>query len=352
MINISEILIQIFSSQSFQSAIASSVLIILLGFLLGKIGVFNKAISQALSTVLLNVALPALAFTAFMTNINQDSLRQGLNLLVWGFVMYVSLIFISGLLYKKYKGDAKTALIVCTSFGSTTFFGIPIISALYGSMGVIYANVFNIAYRVFLYSYGLIKMSDMKFDKKNLKDIFLNPIIIATFLGIFIWIFQAYLPQVTVKSGDKMIDVAILRIDQTIPWLFSAMKRLAGLTSPLAWLAIGNTLSTISLQEAASSKDAWYYSFNKVIIVPLFNFIVLTVLTVTNILPFSFTALAVVIIMMATPTATVAATYAIKYDKAALLSSNCSLLSTIFSVFLIPIWVIVIEIVKTLGLFQ
>ncbi len=352
MIDISSILQQIFSTPSFQNAIASSVLIILTGFMLGKMGIFNKAVSQALSTVLLSAALPALAFTAFMAEINQDSLRQGLSLLVWGFVMYVALILISGILYKKYKGDEQTALIVCTTFGSTTFFGIPIISALYGSLGVIYANVFNIAYRVFLYSFGLIKMSGMKFEKKNLKDIFLNPIIIATFVGLFIWIFQESLPQVTVKSGDKMISVAFLRIDKTIPWLYNAMTRVSGLTSPLAWLAIGNTLSSISFKEAASSKDAWYYSFNKVIIVPLFNFIVLTFLTISNIFPFSFTALAVAIIMMATPTAAVAATYSIKYDKAAVLSSNCSLLSTVFSVFLIPVWVIILEVVRLLGLFS
>lgn len=348
MINISEILSLVFSQASFQSAIASSILIIMLGFLLGKKGVFTKPISQALSTVLLGVALPSLAFTAFMTEINENSLRQGMNLLVWGFIMYIMLIFICEFLYIKYKGDSKTALIVCTVFGSTTFFGIPIISALYGSEGVIYANVFNISYRVFLYSYALIKMSGVKFEVKQLKQIFLNPIIIATFLGLFIWIFQSSLPQVELKSGES---VAFLRIDKTIPWLFSAMKRLAALTSPLAWLAIGNTLSTISIGEAITSKDAWYYSVNKVIIIPIINLVILTILTITNIIPFSGTGLAVVIIMMATPTATVAATYAIKYDKAAVMSSNCSLLSTVFSVFLIPIWVIVLEVLKAANIF-
>ena len=351
MIDIGGIFSDIFSSALFQSAIASSVLIILLGFYLGKIGIFQKSFSQALSAVLLSASLPALAFTAFMTEINTESLSQGISLLVWGFGMYVALIFIAGILYKKYDGDTKTALIVCTTFGSTTFFGIPIISALYGSLGVIYANVFNIAYRVFLYSFGLIKMSDIKFNRTNLKDIFLNPIIIATFLGLFIWIFQHSLPQVSVKSGDTMVDVAFLRIDKTMPWLFSAMKRLAGLTSPLAWLAIGNTLSSISFKEAASSAIAWKYSINKVILVPFLNLLVLGLLTVTNIYTFSATSVAVIIIMMATPTATVAAAYAIKYDRAPVVASNCSLLSTVFSVFLIPIWVVIIEVIKAFGLF-
>lgn len=350
--NIGEIFKIIFSQTGFQSAIASSILIILLGFILGKIGIFATALSKGLTTVLLNVALPALAFTAFMTNIDTKSLEQGINLLIWGFIMYILLIFVCELMYIKYKGDSRVALVVCTIFGSTTFFGIPIVSALYGSEGVIYANVFNISYRVFLYSYALIKMSGMKFEVKNLTQIFLNPIIIATFLGLLIWIFQDSLPQISIKSGDSITKVAFIRIDKTIPWLFAAMKQLSGLTSPLAWLAIGITLSSISLKQAASSKNAWYYSFNKVILVPLINFIILLILTITHIWNFSYVSLAVVIIMMATPTATVAAAYAIKYDKSAVTVSNGSLLSTVFSVVLIPIWIIALEALKALGLFM
>ena len=57
---------------------------------------------------------------------------------------------------------------------------------------------------------------------------------------------------------------------------------------------------------------------------------ILAVLTATNILPVNFEALATIVIMMATPAATVAAAYAISFDREALLASNASLLSTIF----------------------
>ena len=42
-------------------------------------------------------------------------------------------------------------------------------------------------------------MSGLKFEKKNLKMIFGNIIVIATFAGLLIWIFQASLPQVAVQ---------------------------------------------------------------------------------------------------------------------------------------------------------
>lgn len=346
--NFSEILTGILKNNSIVGAISSSVLIILFGFYLRRKGVFKDGTAKILTDVILSASLPALAFNAFMQDINKTSLIQGINLLIWGFAIYIILIFITKLIYIKYNGDKKVVLEILTTFGSTTFFGIPIISAVYGATGVMYASIFNIAYRVFLYSYAYIKMSGIKADKNNIKQMFLNSIVLATFLGMFIWVFQDSLPQITI--GEK--SYAFLRIDKTAFWLFKPMTYLAALSSPLAWLAIGAKLADISLVEAISSRDSWIYSFIKVLVVPFINLIALYILTVTNILPISFVGLASVIIMMATPTATVAAAYAIKFDKESVLTSNCSLLSTIFSVICMPLWIVVLEIIKSLNIYM
>lgn len=346
--NFSEILTGILKNNSIVGAISSSVLIILFGFYLRRKGVFKDGTAKILTDVILSASLPALAFNAFMQDINKTSLMQGINLLIWGFAIYIILIFITKLIYIKYNGDKKVVLEILTTFGSTTFFGIPIISAVYVATGVMYASIFNIAYRVFLYSYAYIKMSGIKADKNNIKQMFLNSIVLATFLGMFIWVFQDSLPQITI--GEK--SYAFLRIDKTAFWLFKPMTYLAALSSPLAWLAIGAKLADISLVEAISSRDSWIYSFIKVLVVPFINLIALYILTVTNILPISFVGLASVIIMMATPTATVAAAYAIKFDKESVLTSNCSLLSTIFSVICMPLWIVVLEIIKSLNIYM
>ncbi|MGL4672895.1 AEC family transporter [Cetobacterium sp.] len=209
--NFSEIFSSILKNNSIVGAISSSVLIILFGFYLRKKEVLTNNTSKILSDVILSASLPALAFNSFMQDINKSSLEQGINLLIWGFLIYIILIFLTKILYIQYKGDKKSVLEVLTIFGSTTFFGIPIIAAVYGELGVMYASIFNIAYRVFLYSYGYIKMSGVKVDKKNIAQMFLNPIVLATFLGMFIWVFQNSLPQISL--ADK--SYAFLRIDKT-----------------------------------------------------------------------------------------------------------------------------------------
>lgn len=377
-------------TDNFLGAIFSTIFIILLGYFLRKKNLVNDTAGKTLSNILLSAALPALAFNAFMTDINDQTFSVGMNVLVFGFVAYVLLILFSKIIYFKYKGDLKTTMVVLTAFGSTTFFGIPIINGLLGSQGTLYANIFNIAYRVFLYSYGLIAMSGLKFEKKNLKQIFLNPIIITTFLGLFIWIFQASLPTVTIKqeisnpaiqteqvlkvlndkgkdlsdfssitddittaiSTKKVIEkqVPFARIDLTLPWVFQGLKYLGSLSSPLAWLAIGMTLANISLEEALKDKRTLIYGFVKLLMMPAI-FIVILLLANSLSINFSYEAITAITIMLATPPATVAVAYAIKFEKEQVLASNLSLVNSVLAVFAIAFWAFACQIMHINGIF-
>ncbi|MGG7057224.1 AEC family transporter [Clostridium nigeriense] len=350
-----EIIQKTLTDNSIIGAIFSSILIIGLGFYLRKKEMINSVASKILTKIVLTVSLPALAFTSFMKDIDGDQLKQGISILIWGFAIYIILIPITKIMYSKVKGDKQVVYRILTIFGSTTFFGTPIVTAVYGSVGTMYSNIFNIAYRVFLYSYAFIKMSGAKMDKenlkKNVKEIFLNPIILATFLGLFIWLFQDMLPQVQVAAKDTVESYAFLRIDKTLPWLYKPLSYLQSLASPLAWLSIGATLAEVPFKKAMSQSDAWIYSLIKVMLIPVINLVLLVVLNVTGILPVSFEAVATTVIMMAAPTATVAAAYAINFEKEAVFTSNCSLLSTLLGVVAMPIWIIALEIIKNLPIF-
>ncbi|MTK84583.1 AEC family transporter [Turicibacter sanguinis] len=350
-----EIIKSTLSDNAILGAIFSSVSIILLGFYLRKRNMINSTASKMLTKVVLTVSLPALAFTSFMKDINGEQLKQGMSMLVWGVAIYLILIPLTKIMFAKVKGDKQDVYRVLTIFGSTTFFGTPIVTAVYGAVGTMYSNIFNIAYRVFLYSYAFIKMSGTKMDKenfkKNMKEIFLNPIILATFFGLFIWLCQDMLPQVNVTVNGEVKQYAFLRLDQTLPWFYKALDYLKALASPLAWISIGATLAEVPFKDAISQKDAWGYSFIKVLFIPVINLVLLVLVNQFGILPISFEGMATTVIMMAAPTATVAAAYAINYDREALFTSNCSLLSTVVAVIAMPIWIVVLELIKTLGLF-
>ncbi|GAP03107.1 malate permease [Fructobacillus pseudoficulneus] len=297
----------------------------------------------------MTVALPLLALTAFMTPLDHQTMVQSFAVLFWGLAIYPILIpTLPFLFYRRYSKDEQSVLGILTSFGSTTFFGLPIAGAIYGSRGIMYASVFNIGYRVFLYSYAYIKMSGEKMRGEHIKKMFVNPIVLATLIGLVLWLLQNNVPTIHVPSQS----VAFYRIDVTWPWLFNWFKLLAGLASPLAWLAIGANLAQMPLSAALKNKTAWYYSTNKIILVPIIMIALLAAGSATHLLTIDHVAFATMVIMMATPVATVAVNYAIAFNHQSLLASNASLISTIFATLALPFWIITVQLLANWSIFR
>lgn len=340
--NILQTILLIFSNNNLIGTISSSLFIVFLGFLAGRKNILPKITSTILSDIILKFSIPALSFNAFMSNFAKETFEDGLNLLIWSFILHILLIFLTKYLFPSVKKELIMTIQILTVFGGVTVFGIPIIQALYGDKGIIYASIYCIAYRLLLYSYGYMKMSDLKLDKATLRNIFNNPVILATFLGISIWLSQNYMPQVLI-NGQKY---GFLRIDKTMFWLYKPMSFMAALCSPLSWLAMGVKLSEVSFKESITNKLSWHYATVKVVLIPIITLLILSIGDFLGIFPLSNFAIAIILIMAGTPSASIVVAYAIKYEKEPITISCCSLLSTIFSIFFIPIIVVGIEFLK------
>ncbi|WP_047383844.1 AEC family transporter [Cetobacterium sp. ZWU0022] len=340
--NTTNILISILSDQNIIGVMSSSISIMVLGFYLGKTEKIKSYFSIPLGEIILSLSIPALSFNAFMKDFDKTTFANGLNILIWSILIHLTLILTGKYFFKNLNSEKQLTLKMMTVFGGITVFGIPIVQALYGDLGIIYSSIFSIPYRVLLYSYGFIKMSGIKMDNKNIKSMLLNPVILATFMGLFIWIFQEYLPQVNI-SGQKY---AFLRIDKTAFWIYKPLSFLAGLCSPLSWLAAGLKLSELSIKESFKNSIAWQFSIIKTIFIPILTLVVVYVCNLFGILSLSKESLGVIIIMMGTPTASVIIAYSLKYNREPLVTSSCSLLSTIFSLITIPTLVAFLNFLK------
>ena len=115
-------------------------------------------------------------------------------------------------------------------------------------------------------------------------------------------------------------------------------------------MAIGSTLGAVSFKEAFSDKKTWYYTFIKLVLIPAINIVILYALNLVG-FPINLVGLGTVVIMMATPPATVAVAYAINFDREALLASNASLMCTLGAVLMAPVWIVIIELIGKIGVF-
>lgn len=385
------------SSTSLWTNICKTVVFILLGFIFTKKKLLPDSTGKILTKFVMAVCLPCLAFCSFMKDFTVSEGIDAIVNFIMGFVFYIGFMFLSKLIFIWVKDKKKrTVLSVLFAFGSTTFFGYPLVVAIYGSGAGNNFNIMNVAYRVFLYSYAYLAIAGIEDDttadaasldpegkkspvvdksaKTILKKVFLNPIVIATFAGLVLWLLQA-IPGVEIVRSDWLspkigvsyeaaTKVAFWRLDVTLPWFYQAANTLGGLSSTIILFAIGCTLGGTNIKEAAADKYAWIWAGLKVIVAPVVVLLVLLGLqAIANatgwLVPegesvsqlISVNTLSSSIITWMVPPATVAVGYCINFDKEKEMASHISLIGTFVSVIGIVIWVIILTVLVNTGMF-
>lgn len=364
------------SSMNLWIAVAKSILIILVGFLFGKLKLLPQETDKTLNKVALTITLPCLAFASFMTEINQETFMSCLFTFIYGFFIYILFIFVSKLLFLYEKNlDTRQTLEMLFVFGSTTFFAQPLIQAIY-PQAYNDSSMFNIPFRVFLYSYCYYEMcikknyheqnegvlNDLDNNSNKVKPfkvflkIFKNPIIIATFLGFIFWSLQLIgndkdLNNWWVINQNGNIG-AFWNIKISLPWFYETINTLGNLTSPLVWLSIGVTLGNVPFKDATFDKNVWIYSGYKLLLQPLVNIGLLLLITLIPGVNVTTSTLISTTLMWMVPPGAVVTSYAIISGKGAKIASSTTLISTIIAIILIPLYVIILSILASTGLFS
>lgn len=341
--NIITSLLTVLHNNQVTGTVAAVIIITLAGYLLTLRGVYTAELEQQLTKLIMTSSVPALSFIAFMQPLNARLLREGVAVILWGFLLYVGLLFLTPSFYSfTHHHEQKKVLGIITVFGSTTIFGLPIAGAIYGAKGIIYASLFNIAYRLLLYTYVYIAISRQQLKRRTIRRIFFNPIVIATLLGLTCWLLQTWAPQVLVGHQE----VAFYRIDLTAPWLYQTLKYLADLTAPLSWLIIGCTLGNLPFRQIILDHLAWYYAIIKSVLVPLTCLLILLLSQHIHLLTVSTTAIATATLLMTSPTSTIPVAYSISYHNFPQTTAKCSMVSNISSIIALPFWITVLSMIQ------
>ena len=179
----------------FYSRLGTIAIILVLGFLLGKLKLISPKTNKDLVNLLLTVFMPASLFAAFPTTYSDETSDLFKAGLLAGVLVMTALIIVSKILFnKKFYNDklryeSQFALI----FNNATFLGYPIIASTFGEQGVIPYCGFIIAFNIALFSYG-VYLFKHKIDSKLVLNVITNPNIIAVVLGVIVFVIGFQLP--------------------------------------------------------------------------------------------------------------------------------------------------------------
>ena len=293
-------------------------IMILVGFLLGKGGVFQQGFNQSLTFFLLKVTLPALIFVSMLKDYDPELLLDVLLILLvsfacYGLYMLVAIVFTSSMrIPRSESGLFQFALI----FSNVGFMGFPIVEALWGRDYIFHTAIFNMPFHLFLFTLGVVLMTRGKAQHKGFEwKLLLSPGILATVLGFFFFLFSWRPPELLVKGLDM----------------------LGSLTTPLSMILIGSLLSALPKRAWGGNLPIWALCSVRLLVLPLLVFFLLQFFP----LPQEISRIAVIISAM--PAAANTPLLAHEYGSHELLASQVVFLTTLLSFITLPIMLMVLN---------
>ena len=303
------------SLSNFYSSLGIIAIICVLGFFLGKKKIITPDINKGFVSLLLSVFMPASLFSAFPATASEDLLSLFFLGLLAGFVVMLSLILLSKLIFNKamWRKTLATEAQFAFIFNNATFLGYPIVSTTFGEQGIIPYCGFIIAFNLALFSYGIWLFKRVE-SKHFLKKTLLNPNISAVVLGMLVFLFHVELPGI----------------------LTSSVKYVAGATTPLSLLCIGYMLSEAELRKVLKSWRLLVISLIQLLFAPVVAFALL------RIMGFPDEVVIICTLIQSLPTATSLGLFAEKYGGRVEEASELVVISTLCSVLTLPLIVAIL----------
>lgn len=263
-----------------------------------------------LISLILNILMPALVFNSFR-DVNSDILKTGLLALIGSTFIYTFYALLGRYAYPRIEESKRRVLDYATLVNNAGLAGQPLSLSMYGNIGALYASIFLIPHRIFMWSLGIKILEGDENSKEGpstLGKLLRNPSIIAVFFGL--------------ARG-------LLRIE--IPtFLDRSIMTMASIVSPFSRIIIGSIIATISIH-SLFEKGVLRYTIIRLFIIPL------TVLSLSKMIGLDETLIGVFTIMSSMPAGTTTALLAADYDLDESYASKIVFVTTMLSIISVPI---------------
>lgn len=284
-------------------------LIMLLGLYARKKEYIKEHTVKSLTDILMNVTLPCLILSSFNMEFSTDLWARVKLIFIYSSIIHIFLAIISKFFFIKCDENKKKILRFVTMFSNFGFMGYPIVEGIYGKIGVFYASVFGIPFNIILLTYGVLLFNKEAKGNFKIKDIVMQPGILFVVIGTFIFLFSIKLP---------------IPINKTL-------NMVGSMTTPMSMMIVGASFAGTSVSSMAKDFKLYYISFIRLLVVPFIICVLLKFIKADDYL------LKLCVILEAMPAAAMTTVFAEMYNSDRIFSAKCIFVTTVLSIFTIPL---------------
>ena len=164
--------------------------IMILGYIFRKAGMISDEGKSLLTDLVLYVTLPASIIKSFQIEFNHQILVSCIVVIVVAAGIQVGAWLLGMILYPGFPDERKKVLQYATICSNAGILGNPIAEGIFGSMGLLYASIYTIPQRTFMWSIGLTYFTQAPDMKTLIKKVSTHPCIVSVVIGMLIMVFQ------------------------------------------------------------------------------------------------------------------------------------------------------------------
>lgn len=274
----------------------------------------EKESSKSFSNLLLMVVNPALVLQSFQQEYTKERLHGFLITILLSVLSYIIMIGITNLLIKK-KGNNEFGVerFGCI-YSNCGFVGIPLVQVVFGLEGVFYLSAFLLVFNIMVWTHGLMLITQ-KSELKQCLEFFKTPMFAAIVLGLI-----AFFARIKIPSLANNV-----------------VSMIANMNTPLAMIVAGIAIADANLLAVIKKKRIYYIAVIKLLILPIVFILLMQKIPIPMLIK------STVAVAMACPTATTGTMFAIRYDKDFEYMAEIFSITTVLSIFTIPIVIYLIQ---------
>lgn len=289
-------------------------LLILTGAVLRKRGIVSAEGRKSLTNLLVSLILPCNILYAF-SKADISALGSMVTVAVMAFLIQLVWYLLSRNMWKNLPQSRRGVMRYAFQFSNCGYLGNPVVEGLYGAPGLVYASVFLLPVRLFMWSVGLeCFQGSAGSPGKTLKRALTHPCVLATLLGVVWMFFPIELPEILYRS------------------IYSVNLCL----TPMTMLVIGFIMAEADFRQMFC-KDLYVITFLRLVLQPL------AVLGVCRLLRLETLVAEVVTLLVSMPVANTTALLASQNDCDSAFAGNVVVFTTLLSMVTIPVYSLLVQ---------
>ena len=283
-------------------------LLVGIGYLLGKTGKMDDQASLGMTNLVVYVVSPAMTIVSFQRPLESQSLHNFFLVIFISIAVHLFSIFCSRAMIRDESLSRRRTLQYASIFTNCGFMAFPLQNALLGSIGIFYGSAYALVFTVLGWTYGVYLLTGDR-AKLGLRHILCNPGVVGSAIALLFYLGQVHLPEL----------------------IFTPLKYMSALNTPLPMVILGYQLSHADLRTALRGVSSWIAAFLGLILTPLMALALCLVLHADA--PVTIVA----VVAAAAPPAALLSMLSVKFHQDVELASSITSVHTLLSALTMPL---------------